>query len=178
VLTVEGNTLKVASAYSGQVSNYVATNPDMNLGGGEEPEAPAGWDGAKVYSVSGDISWQDMLDYSMGVDAYLTLSMDVDLDGNAKVGYASFEAGAPGKKVISQCVPYEFDANTLTLKGMNVGTMNMTAIEMDIPFVTEDKTSMTLEAYTFPGGYIIAPDLNVCAVMIQASADITLNGNN
>ena len=87
VLTVEGNTLKVASAYSGQVSNYVATNPDMNIGGGEEPEAPAGWDGAKVYSVSGDISWQDMLDYSMGVDAYLTLSMDVDLDGNAKVGY-------------------------------------------------------------------------------------------
>jgi hypothetical protein len=36
VLTVEGNTLKVASAYSGQVSNYVATNP--NMAGGEEPE--------------------------------------------------------------------------------------------------------------------------------------------
>ena len=36
VLTVEGNTLKVASAYSGQVSNYVATNPNMDLGGGEE----------------------------------------------------------------------------------------------------------------------------------------------
>ena len=29
VLTVEGNTLKVARAYSGQVSNYVATNPNM-----------------------------------------------------------------------------------------------------------------------------------------------------
>ena len=36
VLTVEGNTLKVASAYSGKVSNYVATNPNMDLGGGEE----------------------------------------------------------------------------------------------------------------------------------------------
>ena len=39
VLTVEGNTLKVASAYSGQVSNYVATNPNMNLGGDEDPLA-------------------------------------------------------------------------------------------------------------------------------------------
>ena len=39
VLTVEGNTLKVASCYSGQVSNYVATNP--NMAGGEEPVAPA-----------------------------------------------------------------------------------------------------------------------------------------
>ena len=39
VLTVEGNTLKVDSAYSGNVANYVATNPNMNLGGDEDPLA-------------------------------------------------------------------------------------------------------------------------------------------
>ena len=37
-LTVEGNTLTVASAYNNAVANYVATNPDMEVGGGEEPE--------------------------------------------------------------------------------------------------------------------------------------------
>ena len=40
VLTVEGNTIKVASAFSGYVANYVAVNPDMQVGG-EEPEQPA-----------------------------------------------------------------------------------------------------------------------------------------
>ena len=38
VLTVEGNTIKVASAFNGCVANYVATNPDMQVGG-EEPAA-------------------------------------------------------------------------------------------------------------------------------------------
>ena len=40
VLTVEGNTIKVASAFNGSVANYVAVNPDMQVGG-EEPEQPA-----------------------------------------------------------------------------------------------------------------------------------------
>ena len=37
VLTVDGNSLKAASLYSGYVQNYVITNPNMEVGG-EEPE--------------------------------------------------------------------------------------------------------------------------------------------
>ena len=59
VLTVEGNTLKVASAYSGQVSNYVATNPDMEVGGGEpEPEEPKDQSGIDQLKEGND--WSDM----------------------------------------------------------------------------------------------------------------------
>ena len=39
-LTVEGNTLTVASAFNGAVANYVATNPNMNVGGDEPAPAP------------------------------------------------------------------------------------------------------------------------------------------
>ena len=92
VLTVEGNTLKVASAYSGQVSNYVATNPDMNLGGGEEEDPlakfagtwtetyvnkPYSWSSETVYEgeftvsvVDGKLYFENMFIYKMGSTTY------------------------------------------------------------------------------------------------------------
>ena len=60
VLTVEGNTLKVASAYSGQVSNYVATNPNMDLGGGEEPEPEEPKDQSGIDQLKEGNDWSDM----------------------------------------------------------------------------------------------------------------------
>ena len=79
VLTVEGNTLKVASAYSGYVENYVAVNPDMDLGG-EEEEPAAGWDGPKTYSAS-RLYYVNMATSEEDDNASVTIEMDVDADG-------------------------------------------------------------------------------------------------
>ena len=58
VLTVEGNTLKVASCYSGYVVNYVATNPNMAGGEPEEPEQPEDQSGIDQLKEGND--WSDM----------------------------------------------------------------------------------------------------------------------
>ena len=85
-LTVEGNTISFTEAFYGYVTNYVAINPNMDLGG-EETEA--GWDGPKFYKATGMFS----MDYSGQLpedwNGVMTLSMDKDLDGAEKVGYAS-----------------------------------------------------------------------------------------
>ena len=120
VLTVEGNTLKVASAYGGQVSNYVATNPNMDLGGGEEggitiddfagtwiesfSTTSAFWSGAGDYTndaltvsvVDGKLYFVNMfsMNSSMRGNYYGTLSDDFTTitleDENAYQGHGGF----------------------------------------------------------------------------------------
>ena len=120
VLTVEGNTLKVASAYSGAVANYVATNPNMDLGGGEEggitiddfagtwtesfSTTSAFWSGAGDYTndaltvsvVDGKLYFVNMfsMNSSMRGNYYGTLSDDFTTitleDENAYQGHGGF----------------------------------------------------------------------------------------
>ena len=160
VLTVEGNTLSVSSAYWGYVTDYVAVNPNMDLGGDEE-EPAAGWDGAKVYKAAG-LMWSTMMG-EMGEGATMTLSMDVDADGNEKVGYATFLATNNVNPTLNECVPYEYDTDSqvLTLKGVTVGTMSMTTEKMDIPFTVQDGdlSVLCLSQFTFQQGYVLSPSI-------------------
>ena len=150
VLTVEGNTIKVASAFNGCVANYVATNPDMQVGG-DEPEV-AGWDGAKVYEATGLFN----MDYSTYVEDWngvMTVSMDADVDGTEKVGYATLVAeSAVVGKVLNTCVPYVYDADDdyLTLQGVKVGSMYGGPVAMDLTFEVYDaKQTLVLPYATF-----------------------------
>lgn len=143
-LTVEGNTLKVASCYGGNIVNYVATNPNMTT----EPEV-AGWEGPKVYKATGLLS----VDYA-GLqpedwNGVMTLSMDVDLDGAEKVGYASIVAESVLVKALNSCVPYVYDAESgnLTLQGVTVGSISGPTT-MDIILVVEDEKSTVILPYS------------------------------
>ena len=53
VLNVEGNTITCNSAFWGYLTDYVAVNPNMDLGGGDEPEQPA-WPDATKNWVEGE----------------------------------------------------------------------------------------------------------------------------
>jgi hypothetical protein len=75
VLTVEGNTLKVASAYSGQVSNYVATNPNMDLGGGEEEDPLAKFAGTWTETFTNTYMKYDPATYESCVNDAVTVSV-------------------------------------------------------------------------------------------------------
>ena len=75
VLTVEGNTLKVASAYSGNVSNYVATNPNMDLGGGEEEDPLAKFAGTWTETFTNTYMKYDPATYESCVNDAVTVSV-------------------------------------------------------------------------------------------------------
>lgn len=75
VLTVEGNTLKVASAYSGQVSNYVATNPNMDLGGGEEEDPLAKFAGTWTETFTNTYMKNTPADYESCTNDAVTVSV-------------------------------------------------------------------------------------------------------
>lgn len=174
-LTVEGNTISFTEAFYGYVTNYVAINPNMDLGG-EETEA--GWDGPKFYKATGLFS----MDYSGRLpedwNGVMTLSMDKDLDGAEKVGYASIVAESTLVTVLNSCVPYVYDAETgyLTLQGVTVGSVSGPT-ERDIVLVVEDnKSTVVLPYSTFQSNNaLICPEdfpTNMCVFMM--TGDITL----
>ena len=174
-LTVEGNTISFTEAFYGYVTNYVAINPNMDLGG-DEPEA--GWDGPKFYKATGLFS----MDYSGQLpedwNGVMTLSMDKDLDGAEKVGYASIVAESTLVTVLNSCVPYVYDAETgyLTLQGVTVGSVSGPT-ERDIVLVVEDnKSTVVLPYSTFQSNNaLICPEdfpTNMCVFMM--TGDITL----
>lgn len=173
-LTVEGNTLKVASCYSGYVVNYVATNPDMVT----EPEV-AGWEGPKVYKATGLFS----MDYSGIIpenwDGVMTLSMDMDLEGAEKVGYASIIAESPLLTAFNSCVPYVYDAESeqLTLQGVAVGSYSGPTT-MDLVLLVEDeKATIRLPYATFQSNNaMILPEdfpTNMCVFMMTGDIVMT-----
>ena len=174
-LTVEGNTISFTEAFYGYVTNYVAINPNMDLGG-DEPEA--GWDGPKFYKATGLFS----MDYSGQLpedwNGVMTLSMDKDLDGAEKVGYASIVGESTLVTVFNSCVPYVYDAETgyLTLQGVTVGSVYGPE-QMDIVLVVEDnKSTVVLPYSTFQSNNaLICPEdfpTNMCVFMM--TGDITL----
>ena len=174
VLTVEGNTIKVASAFSGYVANYVAVNPDMQVGG-DEPEA-AGWDGAKVYKATGLFAI-DYSTYAEDWNATMTVSMDVDLDGAEKIGYASIVAVSPANgTILNSCVPYEYD-EYLVLKGVGVGSM-YGPTTMDFTFeVYDEKQTLVLPYSLFmANNAMILPEtfMNPSMYFLQLTDNITL----
>lgn len=173
-LTVEGNTLKVASCYGGYVVNYVATNPNMVT----EPEV-AGWEGPKVYKATGLYS----LDYSGIIpdnwDGVMTLSMDMDLEGAEKVGYASIIAESPLLTAFNSCVPYVYDAESeqLTLQGVAVGSYSGPTT-MDLVLLVEDeKATIRLPYATFQSNNaMILPEdfpTNMCVFMMTGDIVMT-----
>ena len=174
-LTVEGNTISFTEAFYGYVTNYVAINPNMDLGG-DEPEA--GWDGPKFYKATGLFS----MDYSGRLpedwNGVMTLSMDKDLDGTEKIGYASIVGESTLVTVFNKCVPYTYDAETgyLTLQGVTVGSVQGPT-ERDIVLVVEDnKSTVVLPYSTFQSNNsMICPEdfpTNMCIFMM--TGDITL----
>ena len=174
-LTVEGNTISFTEAFYGYVTNYVAINPNMDLGG-DEPEA--GWDGPKFYKATGLFS----MDYSGQLpedwNGVMTLSMDKDLDGAEKVGYASIVGESTLVTVFNSCVPYVYDAETgyLTLQGVTVGSVYGPE-QRDIVLVVEDnKSTVVLPYSTFQSNNaLICPEdfpTNMCVFMM--TGDITL----
>ena len=179
-LTVEGNTISFTEAFYGYVTNYVAINPNMDLGG-EETEA--GWDGPKVYQATGLYS----IDYSGAtpdnMDGVMTLSMDVDLDGAAKVGYASIVAESPIVKAMNSCVPYVYDPETgyLTLQGVTLGSMSGPE-SRDIIFVVEDEKSVVRLPYaTFQStSALILPEnfLNGTTCLFMMTGDVVMTAVN
>ena len=174
-LTVEGNTISFTEAFYGYVTNYVAINPNMDLGG---EEAEAGWDGPKFYKATGLFS----MDYSGQLpedwNGVMTLSMDKDLDGAEKVGYASIVGESTLVTVFNSCVPYVYDAETgyLTLQGVTVGSVYGPE-QRDIVLVVEDnKSTVVLPYSTFQSNNaLICPEdfpTNMCVFMM--TGDITL----
>ena len=177
-LTVEGNTISFTEAFYGYVTNYVAINPNMDLGG-DEPEA--GWDGPKFYKATGLFS----MDYSGQLpedwNGVMTLSMDKDLDGAEKVGYASIVGESTLVTVFNSCVPYVYDAETgyLTLQGVTVGSVYGPE-QMDIVLVVEDnKSTVVLPYSTFQSNNaLICPEdfpTNMCVFMM--TGDITFTAS-
>lgn len=173
-LTVEGNTLKVASCYGGYIVNYVATNPNMVT----EPEV-AGWEGPKVYKATGLFS----MDYSGIIpenwDGVMTLSMDMDLEGAEKVGYASIIAESPLLTAFNSCVPYVYDAESeqLTLQGVAVGSYSGPTT-MDLVLLVEDeKATIRLPYATFQSNNaMILPEdfpTNMCVFMMTGDIVMT-----
>ena len=173
-LTVEGNTLKVASCYGGNIVNYVATNPNMVT----EPEV-AGWEGPKVYKATGLFS----MDYSGIIpenwDGVMTLSMDMDLEGAEKVGYASIIAESPLLTAFNSCVPYVYDAESeqLTLQGVAVGSYSGPTT-MDLVLLVEDeKATIRLPYATFmSNNAMILPEdfpTNMCVFMMTGDIVMT-----
>lgn len=173
-LTVEGNTLKVASCYGGNIVNYVATNPNMVT----EPEV-AGWEGPKVYKATGLFS----MDYSGIIpenwDGVMTLSMDMDLEGAEKVGYASIIAESPLLTAFNSCVPYVYDAESeqLTLQGVAVGSYSGPTT-MDIVLLVEDeKATIRLPYATFMSNNALIPPedfpTNMCVFMMTGDIVMT-----
>ena len=173
-LTVEDNTLKVASCYGGNIVNYVATNPNMVT----EPEV-AGWEGPKVYKATGLFS----MDYSGIIpenwDGVMTLSMDMDLEGAEKVGYASIIAESPLLTAFNSCVPYVYDAESeqLTLQGVAVGSYSGPTT-MDLVLLVEDeKATIRLPYATFQSNNaMILPEdfpTNMCVFMMTGDIVMT-----
>ena len=179
VLTLEGNSLVVAEAFTGYIVDYVLTNPDM---GTEEPEEPAGWDGCKVYSAGG-LYFVDMAQSVEDFNGTLTVTIDTDVDGQPKEGYATFYAtSAVCGTFFNSCVPYEFDAAalTLTLKGLPVGSMDGPAT-MDFVFtVAADKSSIVMSQDPMGTAGMLLPESFSYAnmVYIQLYEDTTLIGSN
>ena len=172
VLTVEGNTLKVASAFSGYVTNYVAVNPDMQVGG-DEPAA--GWAGAKVYKATG-LYAMDYGTYAEDWAATMTVSMDVDLEGAEKVGYASIVAVSSMGTILNSCVPYEYD-DYLVLKGVGVGSMSGPTT-MDFTFEVYDEMQTLVLPYSLfmANNAMILPEtfMNPGMYFLQLTDNITL----
>ena len=110
--------------------------------------APAGWDGPKTYSKSGLVANWEYVPYEFG--GAVSVFMDKDVDGNAKVGYATVYATINGSAIINECQPYVYDAstNTLTVQSITQGWMSG-AQPFDIPFViAADKSYIQ-----FPNNY-------------------------
>jgi hypothetical protein len=207
VLVVEDNKSTVVLPYSTFQSNNALICPEdfptnmcvfMMTGditlvaseggeGGEEPtpepEPVAGWDGPKVYnSVTMEIMWQNYLTGEMGLNATVTLLMDVDVDGTEKVDYATWIVTAPGIEApVNVCVPYVYDESikVLTLKDVTIVTSQMSPMTVDVEFeVSDDKSELLLEEHPIPGGQVLSPDFPTHAYSVSLTTDITLVGQN
>lgn len=204
VLVVEDNKSTVIMPYSTFQSNNSMICPEdfptnmcifMMTGditftaseGGEEPtpepEPVAGWDGPKVYnSITTEIMWQDYLTGNYGLDATVTLLMDVDVDGTEKVDYATWIVTAPGIEApVNVCVPYVYDESikVLTLKDVTIVTSQMSPMTVDVEFeVSDDKSELLLEEHPIPGGQVLSTDFPTHAYSVSLTTDITLVGQN
>jgi hypothetical protein len=204
VLVVEDNKSTVVMPYSTFQSNNSMICPEdfptnmcifMMTGditftaseGGEEPtpepEPVAGWDGPKVYnSITTEIMWQDYLTGNYGLDATVTLLMDVDVDGTEKVDYATWIVTAPGIEApVNVCVPYVYDESikVLTLKDVTIVTSQMSPMTVDVEFeVSDDKSELLLEEHPIPGGQVLSSDFPTHAYSVSLTTDITLVGQN
>ncbi len=81
--------------------------------------------------------------YGSKGDAEVTLNLNADINGNAKDGYATFKATGMGAEIISGCVEFTYENNTLTLKGMTVGDGNYGTTTADIILTVNEDGTLT-----------------------------------
>ena len=154
VLTVEGNTLKVASAYSGQVSNYVATNPNMDLGGGEEPEPEP--EGPKVVTVAEFLAAADDETIEYQVSGEITgIYQSYNSQYNNIAIYITDETGSMLAYRLS-CKGIEDPANTITVGDLitvkGYRTLYNNAPQMAAGGVIVEHTDVVIEGPEAPEG--------------------------
>lgn len=112
-------------------------------------------------------------------DGVMTLSMDMDLEGAEKVGYASIIAESPLLTAFNSCVPYVYDAESeqLTLQGVAVGSYSGPTT-MDLVLLVEDeKATIRLPYATFQSNNaMILPEdfpTNMCVFMMTGDIVMT-----
>lgn len=129
--------------FGGSYTQIVSETPDS-----AEPEA--GWDGPKTYSKSGMIAYENFSPYMTG--GAVSVFMDKDVDGSAKVGYATVYATINGNAIINECQPYVYDesASTLTVQSITQGYPTG-AYAYDIPFTVAADKSFIEFHYSYQG---------------------------
>lgn len=123
----------------------------------EPGPVPAGWDGPKTYSKSGMIAYENFNPYMTG--GAVSVFMDQDVDGSAKVGYATVYATINGNAIINECQPYVYDesASTLTVQSITQGWPSG-AYAYDIPFnVAADKSFIEFHSSYQGSGSMYSP---------------------
>ena len=144
--------------------------------GGTEPES--GWDGPKVYSA--DKSGSEAAQVNGGSNAYYTVKMDSDENGNK----------APGKAWITvtidetiYCVnsagsySYDENAKTLTVSGIAYGYYSGPQTVDFIFDVSADKQMITHRQRNTSSGYFFALENPAFGTNITIYADWKLSGN-
>ena len=116
----------------------------------EPGPVPAGWDGPKTYSKSGMIAYENFNPYMTG--GAVSVFMDKDVDGSAKVGYATVYATINGNAIINECQPYVYDESASTLTVQNITHGYPTGpIAYDIPFTVAADKSFIEFHYSYQG---------------------------
>lgn len=133
-------------------TNVSEFNIDLNNKTFSIIENTSGWNGASQYSLNGAKIY---LSGSVSNNGVVTVTLDKNLMGNDKEGYAAIQIQYPGSfgrlsDIISDCQPYYYESETHTLVITNVlqGTGNgYSTTRKDIRLkVQSDFSSMTFEA--------------------------------